>query len=101
MLAGVGAIALGLDTGVLAQVSTASTGGLEQRLVDRLSGRPEGGAMAMQAGPAMMAAVDRDSGAGPAMMAAGGAMRMAGGPSRAALPDEGDRKSTRLNSSHL
>ncbi|AOV01308.1 cytochrome c biogenesis protein DipZ [Delftia lacustris] len=89
MLAGVGAIALGLDTGVLAQVSTASTGGLEQRLVDRLSGRPEGGAMAMQAGPAMMAAVDTDSGAGPAMMAAGGAMRMAGGPSRAALPDEG------------
>jgi cytochrome c biogenesis protein CcdA/thiol-disulfide isomerase/thioredoxin len=91
MLAGVGAIALGLDTGVLAQLSTASTGGLEQRLVDRLGGRPEGGAMAMQAGPAMMAAVDKGegSGAGPAMMAAGGAMRMAGGPAQAALPDEG------------
>jgi cytochrome c biogenesis protein CcdA/thiol-disulfide isomerase/thioredoxin len=37
MLAGVGAIALGVDTGVLAQVSTASTGGLEQALVDRFS----------------------------------------------------------------
>jgi cytochrome c biogenesis protein CcdA/thiol-disulfide isomerase/thioredoxin len=37
MLAGVAAIALGLDTGVLAQVSTASTGGLEQSLVNRLT----------------------------------------------------------------
>ncbi|VVE33168.1 cytochrome c biogenesis protein DipZ [Pandoraea terrigena] len=36
MLAGVAAIALGLDTGVLAQLSTASTGGIEQRLVDQL-----------------------------------------------------------------
>ncbi len=38
MLAGVAAIALGLDTGVLAQLSTASTGGLEQHLVDRVLG---------------------------------------------------------------
>jgi cytochrome c biogenesis protein CcdA/thiol-disulfide isomerase/thioredoxin len=37
MLAGVAAIGLGLDTGVLAQVSTASTGGLEQRLVNQLA----------------------------------------------------------------
>lgn len=37
MLLGVLAIALGLDTGLLAQVSTASTGGLEQKLVDRLT----------------------------------------------------------------
>jgi cytochrome c biogenesis protein CcdA/thiol-disulfide isomerase/thioredoxin len=37
MLAGVAAIGLGLDTGVLAQVSTASTGGLEQRLVNQLT----------------------------------------------------------------
>lgn len=36
MLAGVAAIALGLDTGVLAQISTASTGGIEQKLVERL-----------------------------------------------------------------
>jgi cytochrome c biogenesis protein CcdA/thiol-disulfide isomerase/thioredoxin len=35
MLAGVAAIALGLDTGVLAQLSTASLGGVEQSLVDR------------------------------------------------------------------
>jgi cytochrome c biogenesis protein CcdA/thiol-disulfide isomerase/thioredoxin len=37
MLAGVVAIAFGLDTGVLASVSTVATGGLEQKLVDRLS----------------------------------------------------------------
>jgi cytochrome c biogenesis protein CcdA/thiol-disulfide isomerase/thioredoxin len=34
VLAGVAAIALGLDTGVLTRVSLASTGGLEQRLVE-------------------------------------------------------------------
>jgi thiol-disulfide isomerase/thioredoxin len=33
------AIASGLDTGLLAQVSTASTGGLEQSLVDRVMGK--------------------------------------------------------------
>ncbi|WP_213881891.1 cytochrome c biogenesis protein DipZ [Pseudomonas sp. dw_358] len=38
MLLGVLAIASGLDTGILAQVSTASTGGLEQNLVDRVIG---------------------------------------------------------------
>ncbi|WP_226457599.1 cytochrome c biogenesis protein DipZ [Pseudomonas sp. AF03-9] len=47
MLVGVAAIALGLDTGVLARLSTASTGGLEQHLVDRLSAKPQGGAMMM------------------------------------------------------
>lgn len=35
MLAGVAAIALGLDTGVLAQLSTVSLGGVEQSLVDK------------------------------------------------------------------
>ncbi|MGZ2749840.1 cytochrome c biogenesis protein DipZ [Burkholderia stagnalis] len=39
LLAGVGAIALGLDTGALAQLSTVTTGGLEAQLVDRLGGR--------------------------------------------------------------
>jgi cytochrome c biogenesis protein CcdA/thiol-disulfide isomerase/thioredoxin len=39
MLAGVAAIALGLDTGVLARLSTASTGGIEQALVEKLSGK--------------------------------------------------------------
>jgi cytochrome c biogenesis protein CcdA/thiol-disulfide isomerase/thioredoxin len=37
MLGGVVAIAFGLDTGVLARVSTIATGGLEQKLVDKLS----------------------------------------------------------------
>ncbi|CAI8728900.1 cytochrome c biogenesis protein CcmG, thiol:disulfide interchange protein DsbE [Pseudomonas sp. IT-P171] len=51
MLAGVAAIALGLDTGILARVSTASTSGIEQALVGRLarspneSGTNPGGAM--------------------------------------------------------
>ncbi|WP_397457462.1 cytochrome c biogenesis protein DipZ [Pseudomonas lurida] len=52
MLAGVAAIALGLDTGVLSRLSTASTGGLEQSLVDKLSAKPE------QKGGAMMAAAN-------------------------------------------
>ena len=39
MLAGVAAIALGLDTGILARFSTASTGGIEQALVEKLSGK--------------------------------------------------------------
>ncbi|MNH83085.1 Thiol-disulfide oxidoreductase YkuV [compost metagenome] len=39
MLAGVAAIALGLDTGILARVSTASTGGIEQVLVEQLAGK--------------------------------------------------------------
>ncbi|WDU65052.1 cytochrome c biogenesis protein DipZ [Pseudomonas poae] len=51
MLAGVAAIALGLDTGVLARLSTASTGGLEQSLVDKLNAKPQ------PKGGAMMAAV--------------------------------------------
>ncbi|OOA66936.1 cytochrome C biogenesis protein, partial [Burkholderia cenocepacia] len=42
LLAGVGAIALGLDTGALAQLSTVTTGGLETKLVDRLGGRSNG-----------------------------------------------------------
>ncbi|HLN23514.1 MAG TPA: cytochrome c biogenesis protein CcdA [Patescibacteria group bacterium] len=45
MLAGVAAIALGLDTGVLAQVSTASLGGVEQALVDRVIKPQSGSAM--------------------------------------------------------
>ncbi|WP_193103030.1 cytochrome c biogenesis protein DipZ [Burkholderia sp. Z1] len=42
LLAGTGAIALGLDTGALAQLSTVTTGGLETKLVDRLGGRSNG-----------------------------------------------------------
>jgi cytochrome c biogenesis protein CcdA/thiol-disulfide isomerase/thioredoxin len=64
MLAGVAAIATGLDTGLLTQVSTIATAGVEQKLIDTLTPRqqpeaPAGGAMmartAMAAGPAMMA----------------------------------------------
>ena len=58
MLAGVAAIALGLDTGVLSRLSTASTGGLEQSLVDTLSAKPEQKSGAMMAGGAMMAAAN-------------------------------------------
>ncbi|KZN18252.1 MULTISPECIES: cytochrome c biogenesis protein DipZ [Pseudomonas] len=47
MLAGVVAIALGLDTGILARVSTASTGDIEQALVNRLAGKLPTGSGAM------------------------------------------------------
>ncbi|WP_223414571.1 MULTISPECIES: cytochrome c biogenesis protein DipZ [unclassified Pseudomonas] len=49
MLAGVAAIALGLDTGILARFSTASTGGIEQALVGRLAGKAPNGGGAMMA----------------------------------------------------
>ncbi|MBK5513761.1 cytochrome c biogenesis protein DipZ [Pseudomonas sp. TH15] len=83
MLAGVAAIALGLDTGVLARLSTASTGGLEQSLVGRLSGKTANanGAMMAQIPPA-------DDTANGNMMAAGGAMKMAA-KAAGTLPVEG------------
>jgi cytochrome c biogenesis protein CcdA/thiol-disulfide isomerase/thioredoxin len=40
VLAGVAAVALGLDTGLLARLSLASTTPAEQKLVDRFAGRP-------------------------------------------------------------
>ena len=46
MLCGVVAISLGWDTGVLAQVSTVATGGLEQKLVDKFSPAVPSGTMA-------------------------------------------------------
>jgi thiol-disulfide isomerase/thioredoxin len=42
LLAGVGAIALGADTGALAQLSTVTTGSLETKLVARLGGHSNG-----------------------------------------------------------
>lgn len=83
MLAGVAAIALGLDTGVLARLSTASTGGLEQSLVGRLSGKTANanGAMMAQIPPA-------DDTANGNMMTAGGAMKMAA-KAAGTLPVEG------------
>ncbi|NUU39271.1 cytochrome c biogenesis protein DipZ [Pseudomonas sp. C2B4] len=49
MLAGVAVIALGLDTGILARVSTASTGGIEQALVEQLAGKSPRNSGAMMA----------------------------------------------------
>src|ERR1700754_284011 len=57
MLLGVVAISLGLDTGVLTRLSTVATGGIEQRLVDKLS---------PNAGPANNTAADATAD-GPAM----------------------------------
>ncbi|WP_446904691.1 cytochrome c biogenesis protein DipZ [Burkholderia sp. YIM B11467] len=77
LLAGTGAIALGLDTGALAQLSTVTTGGLETKLVDRLGGRPNGApaatpatgnAAANASGGAMMAATADGAQAGGALM---------------------------------
>lgn len=83
MLAGVTAIALGLDTGVLARLSTASTGGLEQALVTRLASQSPGGSGAMMA--RLPTTSDQP---GASMMAAGGAMkRTANGATT--LPIEG------------
>ncbi|MDN7585188.1 cytochrome c biogenesis protein DipZ [Burkholderia orbicola] len=98
LLAGVGAIALGLDTGALAQLSTVTTGGLETKLVDRLGGRSNGAPAAQAA----TGATDNDNAAGGAMMAAaadgtqagegamaGSAMMRAVGATPSALPVEG------------
>ncbi|WP_175817118.1 cytochrome c biogenesis protein DipZ [Burkholderia diffusa] len=103
LLAGVGAIALGLDTGALAQLSTVTTGGLETKLVDRLGGRSNGApaAMAATGSPADGSADRTSNGSGGAMMAAtadavqsGGAMMRAAEitpapQAPAALPVEG------------
>ncbi|KAF1035231.1 MAG: Protein DipZ [Burkholderia lata] len=101
LLAGVGAIALGLDTGALAQLSTVTTGGLETKLVDRLGGRSNGAPAAMSAtvsatgnaadntsGGAMMAAAADGAQAGGGAMA-GSAMMRAVDATPAALPVEG------------
>ena len=91
MLAGVAAIALGIDTGVLARLSTASTGGLEQKLVERLN-QPHGeDPTTMRGNPGtMMRGPSQAPAEGGAIMAEGAAMRMSGPSSQApALPDEG------------
>ncbi|MES4611797.1 MAG: cytochrome c biogenesis protein DipZ [Ewingella sp.] len=53
MLLGVVAISLGLDTGVLARISTASTGGFEQSLINKFSAN----------GPVKTASVSTENGA--------------------------------------
>ncbi|MCA8022610.1 cytochrome c biogenesis protein DipZ [Burkholderia metallica] len=99
LLAGVGAIALGLDTGALAQLSTVTTGGLETKLVDRLGGRSNGAPAMMPAtgnaaddarGGAMMAAAADSAQAGGGAMTGGAMMRTADTThAPAALPVEG------------
>lgn len=84
MLAGVVGIGLGLDTGVLARVSTIATSGLEQHLIDRLGGNK---AAERQDGT-MMKSVNPD-GAVPAAASGRATMMRAGGGRAAALPVEG------------
>lgn len=87
VLAGVAAIALGLDTGLLSRLSLSSTAPLEQALLDRLRPKPEEPSvvMAPEEGQGMMMQRSEQD-AGPAMMA----MRPKGAPSGSqALPDEG------------
>ncbi|TFW21321.1 redoxin family protein [Duganella callida] len=83
MLAGVAAIASGLDTGLLTRVSTVATAEIEQSLIDRLAARPDDAA---QAGGAMMrratAAHDDDTAPSGAMMAR---TAMSGGPAMMAM----------------
>ncbi|WAS58629.1 cytochrome c biogenesis protein DipZ [Burkholderia ambifaria] len=105
LLAGVGAIALGLDTGALAQLSTVTTGSLETKLVDRLGGRSNGAPAAMSStsnigsgdntnggtasGAMMAAATDGAPAAGSAMMRTAGttpAMQAAALPVEGTLP---------------
>jgi cytochrome c biogenesis protein CcdA/thiol-disulfide isomerase/thioredoxin len=93
MLAGVAAIALGLDTGILARFSSGSTGSLEQALVGKLAGDKRGDAMMAQNSGAMMAqdpgamkAQDEGSGA---MMASSAMMMKAVDKQPASLPVEG------------
>ena len=57
VLAGVAAIALGLDTGLLARLSYASTGSFEQALLDRLHMKSAGGTQTETASNSAMVAV--------------------------------------------
>lgn len=83
MLVGVVAIALGLDTGILARVSTASTGGIEQVLVNRLASQTPANSGTMMA--QIPQAGDQPAGG---MMAAGDAMKVTAKVPNA-LPIEG------------
>jgi thiol-disulfide isomerase/thioredoxin len=70
MLLGVVAISLGLDTGVLARVSTVATGGIEQKLVDTLSGGATPAKAANNNDTASSQTTAATDAAGPAMMRA-------------------------------
>jgi len=77
VLAAVAAIMLGLDTGILTQISTASTASLEQGLLDKFGVRSNAPPSVVMNGPAMNGGAMM--GANPAMMGAGSAM-MGGNP---------------------
>ncbi|WP_296185113.1 cytochrome c biogenesis protein DipZ [Pseudomonas sp. UBA1879] len=87
MLAGVAAIALGLDTGILARVSTASTGSLEQSLVGQFTSK--GTDSNVMRGGAMMAQNIPGKDEAGASMQASGAMMMSAKNSTSSLPVEG------------
>ncbi|BET11245.1 cytochrome c biogenesis protein DipZ [Pandoraea sputorum] len=89
MLAGVAAIALGLDTGVLAQVSTASTGGIEQRLVDQLGARRSANGNGSDSASQAPQADANNAANGSAMVATGNAMVRTAANEPAPLPVEG------------
>ena len=80
VLAGVAAVAFGLDRGVLTQLSLASTAGLEQRLVDRFHPQAK---QPTAANDALMAANDAMMAANPHKAPVGGAMAGPSGSSAA------------------
>ncbi|OAJ54763.1 cytochrome C biogenesis protein [Paraburkholderia ginsengiterrae] len=61
MLGGVVAIALGVDTGLLTRVSTVATGGIEQKLVDKLAPKGTPGKPPVAADPADTSATSATS----------------------------------------
>jgi len=65
MLAGVAAIALGLDTGILARFSTASTGGIEQALVGKLAGKSPSNSEPISTSGGVMQVADKTPGTLP------------------------------------
>jgi cytochrome c biogenesis protein CcdA/thiol-disulfide isomerase/thioredoxin len=77
VLAAVGAIALGLDTGFLTQASLASTNVLEQGLVDRFHPQQQ---TADNAGGAMESVVTLTDGGGSMAMTSNNQMMMSGNP---------------------
>jgi cytochrome c biogenesis protein CcdA/thiol-disulfide isomerase/thioredoxin len=77
VLAAVGAIALGLDTGFLTQASLASTNVLEQGLVDRFHPQQQ---TADNAGGAMESVVTPTDGSGSMAMTSNNQMMMSGNP---------------------
>ncbi|MBD9662551.1 cytochrome c biogenesis protein CcdA/thiol-disulfide isomerase/thioredoxin [Variovorax paradoxus] len=67
VLAGVGAIALGLDTGLLARLSLGTTSALEQALVDKIKpGKPHAEPVALREAPGLMRVSDNRTAPPPA-----------------------------------